>query len=74
MSDNPELESNAEDEEYWRNLQRLCDQAVVESTTRKKDDSVWNQKVKNRLETFRLELVVGACLAFGMMIFLLLSK
>ncbi len=74
MSDIADTEREIEDEEYRKKLQRLCDQALVESTTRTKDDSVWNHKAKDRLETFRLELVVGACLAFGMMIFLLLSN
>jgi len=74
MSDRAYTERDIEDEEYRKKLQRLCDQALVESTTRKKDDSVWNHKAKDRLETFRLELVVGACIALGLMLFLFFAK
>lgn len=73
MSDRADTERDVEDKEYRKKLQRLCDQALVESA-RKKNNALWSYRVKDRLETFRLELVIGACLAFGMMIFLLLSN
>lgn len=68
-----EFLSETGDENSQKKLQRLCDKALVESAG-KKNNVVWSYRVKDRLETFRLELVVGACLAFGMMIFLLLSN
>ncbi len=73
MSDRTYTERDIEDEEYRKKLQRLCDQALVENAS-KKNDVVWNYKVKDRLGTFRLELVVGACIALGLMIFLLFAK
>jgi len=73
MSDRADTERNIEDEEYRKKLQRLCDQALVESA-RKKNNALWSYRVKDRLETFRLELVVGACIALGLMLFLFFAK
>jgi hypothetical protein len=73
MSDRADTERDIEDEEYRKKLQRLCDQALVESA-RKKNNALWSYRVKDRLETFRLELVVGACIALGLMLFLFFAK
>ena len=73
MSDRADTERDIEDEEYRKKLQRLCDQALVESA-RKKNNALWSYRVKDRLETLRLELVVGACIALGLMLFLFFAK
>ena len=73
MSDRADTERDVEDKEYRKKLQRLCDQALVESA-RKKNNALWSYRVKDRLETFRLELVVGACIALGLMLFLFFAK